>query len=168
MWPFRRRPPTAQGKLTAAQTKAARGDLEGAATLLREVLQAEPDSLAATVNLGAVYYSLGRHTPAIEQFEHALRLKPDDPTVWLDLGAAHNALGHLDRAIEALRRALELSPEHPEAHYNLAVAFLKQKRPVEALAELELELAVNPGNHRARKAAARLKAELLAQEGTAT
>jgi len=166
MWPFRRQPPTPKSQLAAAQKRAARGDLEGAVALLLEVREAEPDNLAAVVNLGAVYYTLGRYTPAIEQFEHALRLEPDDPTVWLNLGAARNALGHLDKAIEALLKALELDPEHPEAHYNLAVAFLKRKQPLEALAELELELAVNPGNDRARKAAARLKAELLAQQGS--
>jgi tetratricopeptide (TPR) repeat protein len=165
MWPFRRSGnPSRRGTLRRAQALATRGRADEAASLLSEYCDGNPGDFAALVNLGAVYYSLGKYTPAIERFEQAAALKPDSATVWMNLGAARNALGHIDRAIEALMKALEADPQHRDVHYNLAVAQQKKGRPLAALAELELELALHPDHKQARALAAQLKGALLPQE----
>ncbi len=166
MWPFRRagKPPRPT-VLRRAQALAARGRADEAAALLADHCRDHPDDFLALVNLGATYYAIGKYTPAIEQFEKAIQLKPDSATVWLNLGAARNALGHIDQAIEALMRALEIEPQRRDVHYNLAIAQAKKGRPLAAMAELELELAVHPDHQAARALAAQLRASLLPQEG---
>ncbi|MBM3501034.1 MAG: tetratricopeptide repeat protein [Armatimonadetes bacterium] len=95
-----------------------------------------------------------------------MRLKPNSATTWLNIGAARNALGHVDKAIEALMKALEIDPRHRDCHFNLAVAQHKKGRPLAAMAELEMELALNPGHQQAREFAQALKAVLLHEQRT--
>jgi len=162
MWPFQRaKVPSRRRILRRAQSLASRGDADEAAELLAGYCDEHPDDFAARVNLGAVYYAVGKYTPAIEAFERAAEMNPRNATVWLNIGAARNALGHVDKAIEALLKALEIDPRHRDCHYNLAVAQQKKGRPLAALAELELELALYPNNKRARELAAQLKTALL-------
>jgi tetratricopeptide (TPR) repeat protein len=77
-------------------------------------------------------------------------LEPGRPKAWVNLAAAETALGHLERAREALERVAQEHPRHPDVHYNLATLYLRQSRPLLALAELELELAAHPRHRLAR------------------
>lgn len=158
MWPFRRaKGISLRRQLAAANRALQRHNLPEAIAAYRAVLAEYPENLTACLNLGVALHMSGQHTPAIEQFEHALALDPKNATAAMNLGAAHAALGHLDRGIEALIRALEAAPAKRDIHYNLAALYLRKGEAARAMAELELELALNPDHALAKKAAEDLR-----------
>ena len=63
--------------------------------------------------------------------------------------------------MEALLKALEIDPKHRDCHYNLAIAQQKKGRPLAALAELELELALHPDHRPAVELAVHLRSALM-------
>lgn len=77
---------------------------------LRQALAATPSSGALHNNLGALYYTAGRLTEALQELEEANRLRGDDPTILLNLGRARLQNGLTSEAGTALERAVALRP----------------------------------------------------------
>ncbi|AGY56590.1 c-type heme family protein [Gloeobacter kilaueensis] len=65
----------------------AAGDLDGAIQELYNVLNVDPDCVAARVDLARALVRQGRSQEAIAQYNEALRLAPEDPHIHLELGA---------------------------------------------------------------------------------
>ncbi len=170
MWPFGRRETAKRSEEKvhkrdhrSAFREATRaleaGRTAEAIEMLAEVVRDDPDNFAARVNLGTAYYSTGEHVAAARQFEAAHELKPDNPKVLLNLAAAKSALGQLDEAIDLLLEALEIDAQLRDCHYNLAIAYWRKGRIPEAMAELEMELALHPDHQAAKAAVERIRAE---------
>ncbi len=158
MWPFKRREPDAPDGRFAEGTRAIEdGDLARGVEVLAALADEEPENLAAAVNLGAAYFTLGRNEDAAAQFERAHRLDPDSPRIALNLAAAKSALDEIDEAIDLLLRVLEMDPQYRDCHYNLAIAYWRKERLPEAMAELEMEIALHPDHELARRMAAQLR-----------
>ncbi|MEN6644545.1 MAG: tetratricopeptide repeat protein [Armatimonadia bacterium] len=144
MWPFRRRRQSpAHRSLTQANEALRKGDLPSAITLYNEFLQEHPEHLGALVNLGTALHLSGQHSRAIERFQQALSHDPGNASALINLAAAHGALGHLDKGIQTLVRALDVAPTKRDLHYNLAALYLRKGELANAMAELELELALH-------------------------
>ena len=97
----------------------------------------------AYVNLGVVYYQLGRFSDALAQYDAALAITPDDADIHHNRGAAYaqEALQSqtpdealLDKAVEEFQRALEINPSLPQAYFSLGVVYDLRGQKVEALA----------------------------------
>ncbi len=165
MWPFGRREPEDQEKpdpeerFKAGTRALERGDVNEAIEILSDVVEDEPEYMAARVNLGHAYYSNGEYVAASRQFEEAHKLEPDNPKILLNQAAARSALDQLDEAIDLLIEALNVDAEFRDIHYNLAIAYWRKGREPEAMAELEMELALHPDHEPAKQAMTRLKAE---------
>ena len=165
MWPFGRREPQDEQKPDPKErfkegTRALeRGDASEAIEILSALVKDQPDYMAARVNLGHAYYSSGEYVAAARQFEEAGALEPGNPKVLLNQAAATSALDQLDDAIDLLIEALNIDPEFRDVHYNLAIAYWRKGRRPEAMAELEMELALHPDHEPAKQAVERLKAE---------
>jgi Tfp pilus assembly protein PilF len=147
--------------LRAATQALQTGDLEAAEARLRDVLAQDPQNVAALLNLGVVYHQTGQHSKAIEQFQQVTVLRPNEARAYVNLAAAENALGHVERSEEALLRALEIAPQQPGVHHNLGVIYLKRSQYGNAMAEFELELAVNPGAKETEAALRALRQKLM-------
>ncbi len=162
MWPFgRRKLRTTASKLRAGTKALARGDYVTTVQWLGEVVAEEPEHITALLNLGAAYHHLEQHSRAIEYFERVTALRPRHAKAWLNTAAARSALGHLEMAEQAIDQVVAIDPHFPDVHYNLAVIKLRLARPFEALAELELQLADNPGHMSARELLQKLRAEMI-------
>lgn len=144
MWPFQRRQPSLQQRLRQANEALRKHDLPAAIKAYQQILEQDPGNVGVVLNLGAALHLAGQHTPAIERFEEALQHEPHNVTALINLSAAHGSLGHLDKGIAALVRALELDSTKRDLHYNLAVLYLRKGELANAMAELELELAMHP------------------------
>lgn len=144
MWPFRKKPPASQRRLHQANEALRKKDLPAAIMAYQEILQETPENRAALLNLGTALHLGGQHSAAIERFEQVLALDPQNATALINLGAAHGTLGHLDKGIQALARAVDIAPTKRDLHYNLAALFLRKGEVANAMAELELELALHP------------------------
>ncbi|MBD3292587.1 MAG: tetratricopeptide repeat protein, partial [Armatimonadia bacterium] len=164
-WPFGRREPKDEEQPDPKErfkegTRALeRGDIDEAINVLSALVKEQPDYMAARVNLGHAYYSNGEFVAAARQFEEAHALEPDNPKVLLNQAAAKSALDQLDEAIDLLIEALNVDAQFRDVHYNLAIAYWRKGRRPEAMAELEMELALHPDHEPAKQAMARLKAE---------
>jgi tetratricopeptide (TPR) repeat protein len=80
----------------------------------------------AYYNMGIIYYRLGQHQRAIENFSEAIRIKPDYFNAYNNRGIVYNYLGQYQNAIENYSETIRLKPDYSDAYNNRAVAFLKQ------------------------------------------
>lgn len=136
-------------------------DYPAAIAAYKAILDADPENLGVLLNLGTALHLSGQHTPAIERFEQVLARDPRHVVALINLGAAHGALGHLDRGIEALVCALEVDSTRRDLHYNLAALYIRKGQAANAMAELELELALHPDHKLAKETLAELRKQLL-------
>ncbi|HEV2194075.1 MAG TPA: tetratricopeptide repeat protein [Candidatus Acidoferrum sp.] len=101
----------------AAQAQQ-RGDNELAARKYQEVIQLNPNVVAAHANLGVVLVSLGRYDEAITQYNVALAEAPGNPELRLNLGLAYYKKGDFAGA------AAQFASLHKENPTDLKVATL--------------------------------------------
>ncbi len=92
---------------------------------------------------------------AISAFERALAAKPNDDVVCIRL-ADLVLPSDPARAGELYRRALDLNPVSPQATYGLARVAMAQKRPDEAMKQLNRAIGLVPGYAEAHRAMAEL------------
>src|SRR5262249_21447545 len=74
------------------------GDLDGAESFYRQVLQIDPDHAAAWHLLGVVATHRGRPEQALELIGRALARAPREGAFHLNLGVAYQALGRMEEA----------------------------------------------------------------------
>ncbi len=162
--PWRRQEPEKQDfarQLRLANDALRTNNYPVAIAAYKAILDADPENLGVLLNLGTALHLSGQHTPAIERFEQVLARDPGHVVALINLGAAHGALGHLDRGIEALVRALEVDSTRRDLHYNLAALYVRKGQAANAMAELELELALHPDHKLAKETLAEMRKQLL-------
>jgi tetratricopeptide (TPR) repeat protein len=114
-----------------------------AANEFRKAVDANPESVAARVNLGAALTQLGDLNGAGEQFEAALRIEPGKINAHYNLAVLLARQNKHAQAITHLRSALSVEPGDQSARFLLAQELNKSGRVDEALSEYAR---VDPGN----------------------
>ena len=100
---------------------------------LREVVQANPNSVEAHVNLGAQLLTEGVYPEALTILERAVSLRPNSAAVQYDVGLAQLKEKKFEAAITSNKKAIELKPEWPDAYNNLGLAYAGLDRWQEAV-----------------------------------
>ncbi len=100
---------------------------------LREVVQANPNSVEAHVNLGAQLITEKVYPEALSILKQAVSLQPNSPAAQYDLGLAQLKEKRYEEAIASNRKALELKPDWPDAYNNLGLAYAGLNRWQEAV-----------------------------------
>ena len=90
----------------------------------KEAIIMKPDYVDAYVNLGNVYYKVGRYTEAADSYREAIRIKPITPFLYNKLGTIFIILGDYKQAINAFDNATKIDPKNAEAYFNLGIAYL--------------------------------------------
>ena len=108
---------------------------EEAANEFRKAVAANPESVAARVNLGAALTQSGDLNGAVEQFEAALRIEPGKANAHYNLAVLLARQNKHDEAIAHVRSALNVEPGDQSARFLLAQELYKSGRADEALAE---------------------------------
>jgi tetratricopeptide (TPR) repeat protein len=112
--------------------------------LEREVEKA-PDSLAAWLELGNLYFDTGKYQDAIRAYNKYLSLNPTNPDVWTDLGVMYRRSGDPAKAISSFDKAIELDPRHEQAYFNKGIVQLHDLGDREAALQTWQELIkINP------------------------
>ena len=88
--------------------------------LEREV-ENNPNSLAAWLELGNIYFDTGKFQDAIQAYSKYLSLNPNNANVWTDLGVMYRRNGNLTEAISSFEKAIELNPQHEQARFNKGI-----------------------------------------------
>jgi Flp pilus assembly protein TadD len=108
------------------------GEHDRAEAVLRQILQAAPETFGAAHLQGLVHRARGDLDLAAASFKQVLRSRPDRAEVQLDLGIAYHLQRRLDNAAACYREALGLRPEYPQAHTNLGTVLQDQGNLTEA------------------------------------
>jgi predicted TPR repeat methyltransferase len=120
------------------------GQLDEAARLYSEIIDADPGHAPAQCSLGFVYMLQKRFAEAERHLIAAVMIEPRIFEAWNQLGAAAQFQGRFADSLNCLDRALGLEPGEVEALTNRASVLLELKRPEPALATLDTALAFRP------------------------
>jgi tetratricopeptide (TPR) repeat protein len=95
------------------------------------VIQRNPQSVSAHINLGNAYYARHQFDAAMTAYRKALDLDPQNAGAMASIAAILAQSGHVDEAISLLHQALKIDPNNALARRNLAAAMAisAQTRP---------------------------------------
>jgi tetratricopeptide (TPR) repeat protein len=119
-------------------------DFGEAKSLLKQVLQADPQLLDGYLLLGLVEVESGETSEAIRHYQQALKLQPKSFQGHYYLALAYLHEKNLKLGRSELEQAVALNPKHAGAVYNLGVILLDMGRPEDALAKLRRARELGP------------------------
>jgi len=164
------------------------GKTDDAVRELKRAVRSMPNEPAAHLQLAKAYEATEKWGQAVDELQKVTALAPDNAEYSYQLGKAltglsgwslqqisrvnpnsarlHQALGQeyaiqgkYDRALLAYQQAASANPKLPEIHQGMALILLQLKRFDEALAQINLELALVPESKMAADAKNRIEAE---------
>ncbi len=145
----------------------AEGGLYGPALeKFRDVVNRDPNYLAATYNLALTYYKMGKMPEAEEYFLRAIRLNPNKPDEYFYLGMTRFKSRRTAEAIACVRQAIAICPNGFAYHFALGVMLRTQGDLTGALREFKEELANNPGEQGAEAQVKEIESQLQAHPAT--
>jgi protein O-GlcNAc transferase len=136
------------GKSEALLPKAVKlhqaGQLDKAAQLYRQIIEAAPQDFDATHLLGLIDLQEGRLEAARDRILAALQISPANAAAVNNLGTVYLRQGHAQTARGLFERALTIEPDLFDGLINLGSALRQLSRPAEALVPLQRAFALNP------------------------
>lgn len=120
------------------------GQLDDAAVMYREVLEAAPGHPDALHYAGVLAHQQGRPHEAVALIEQSLAVLPDRADCYNNLGIVLQSAGRLDEALAAYERAMALDPAHADAHGNRGVLLKALGRTAQAEAAYRTAIRLNP------------------------
>lgn len=130
----------AQARFFLATALEGAGDYEAALSSYRELLTMRPESAEGHLGLGALLTKLGgeKTEEGIKELARATALNGELYEARITLGRVLVRMGRAEEAVEHLQRAASLAPNNPEPHYQLAQAYRRLGKRVEADRENEI------------------------------
>jgi tetratricopeptide (TPR) repeat protein len=132
-----KRKSSAQEMFERADAAAAKKSYEEAATLFRQLVDADPADYPAWTELGTMYYAAGKAAEAEDAYTHALQERPDFLRAAVNLGRLRIAMKKFEPAVEVLAAAAEKHPESGDVNLLLGEAYLQLKKGSKAVPHLE-------------------------------
>ena len=123
--------------LDEAMTLAKRRDFKRSESLLREVLDAQPDNVPALDLLGYVLYFQDRATEAETVCRQTLELKPGHAYALKGLGLCMAKRGRVDEAVETIEAAIAAKPDWFDPYWDLCVTLVDAGRHADACAVMK-------------------------------
>jgi len=99
---------------------------------------------------GMFYSEQQRYDQAVSDLDRAIALDAFRPVLWLLRGSVLVAKGDFEEGLMSLDRGAAHAPNDPVVRAKRATALIGLSKPVEALAEAEASLAIDPDNFEAR------------------
>jgi arylsulfatase A-like enzyme/Flp pilus assembly protein TadD len=144
-----------QNLLHTAMLATDDGRTSDARTALEKVLQSDPKSPTALLQLGQLELDAGNASKAADYLKRATDARPEDATAAFDYARALDQTGDLPRAREVLTGTLKLNPSQFSARLLMGQICLRQQDPKAAEDQLEAALLLRPHNAEAQLALAR-------------
>jgi protein O-GlcNAc transferase len=120
------------------------GQLEGAATLYREMLVQNPQDSDAWHLLGVIELQSGNLAAAVDLFDRAIGINSGKADFHYNRGIALGQLERFEDAISSYDRALAIKPHYAEALNNRGTALRALQRFDDAIASYDRALAIAP------------------------
>ena len=106
--------------------------IDDAVKAYRRALEADPDLVAALINLANIRYSRDELAEAQALYERAILLDPSYFEAHFNLGNIHHDHAQYLLAEASYGEALALNPDYADAHFYLAVTLEKMGRSLDA------------------------------------
>lgn len=102
----------------------------------KQALMLKSDFAEAHMNLGMVYFVIGKYNEAVESYNNALKYSQDKGfSILSKIGTSYLMLGDYNKAIETYKQALNLKSDSSEIHFSLGVAYFMKGNNEEAFNE---------------------------------
>ena len=124
--------------------------LAEARTALEKVLQLNPKSPTALVQLGELEFQSSNYAKAAEYLGRAREIRPDDATAAYYQGQALEKIGNLPAARDSLEASLKITPGQFPARLLLGEVYLRLKDSKAAEDQFEAALLLQPNNPNAK------------------
>ena len=135
-----------QNLLHGAMMAADEGRTAEARSGFEKVLELDPKSETALLQLGELEFKAARYEKAVDYLKRARELRPEDATAALYEGQALEKTGDLAGARDALEASVKLAPGRSvEARVMLGGVYLGLKNPKAAADQFEAVLLSEPG-----------------------
>ncbi|MEZ4238507.1 MAG: tetratricopeptide repeat protein [Myxococcota bacterium] len=112
------------------------GDLQEAAELYSDAIDADPNNATSHVARGRLYLDLGDYSRAMSDFIIAEGLASDDPEPQVAIGDLYFARKDYRKAIDCFNAALEMAPNHAMAFCRRGISHYYRKNYREAVDDL--------------------------------
>jgi arylsulfatase A-like enzyme/Flp pilus assembly protein TadD len=132
------------------------GKYEDAVGKLEHVIQMEPDSGIAHVQLGTALVRLGNYEKALPVLQEAIELKATSGLAQYELGLALFETGNWKDAAPQFEAVVAKMPKWADAHFSLAAVEARIDEVPSALRELDIALQLSPQHYRANLLRGRL------------
>jgi arylsulfatase A-like enzyme/Tfp pilus assembly protein PilF len=117
-----------------------------AVPVLEHVLQQEPNTVSASLQLGRAYVALKEFQKAIAPLSTVVEKKPDDAFVRYELGCALVKSGKWEEAQPQFEAAVSLTGDSAMMHFYLALVYQKLSRDSDAEKEFQNAVRLEPDN----------------------
>jgi tetratricopeptide (TPR) repeat protein len=126
-------PPTRKAFAVAVQAQrlSAAGDYPKAAAALEKAVALSPDYADAHMNLGAMYFRLGRYQDSIAETQQSIAIDGPTGLKLCNLAFAQLRLANDAAALASARAALQLQPGDARAHYIVGLVLFLNRGPMD-------------------------------------
>lgn len=135
------------------------GEYQKALVSYSKCLEIDGDDALTMAYLAEAYERLERYDEALDYYEQSKEINPEIAEPWLGIGIIKELQGFTTEAIQYLTRAAEIQEDNSNYKLVLAEALFKAERFIEAEAQLELALQLDPKYSDAIVLMARVKSE---------
>ncbi len=112
-----------------------------------------------------LFHKFNQDDEALKEYLLLIKKEPGKEDYYYNAGSLFEARNMSDKAFLYYRKSIELNKEHPGAHQGLGILLSKQKKPLEAKAELEIALKYDPENYKTHYYMGRLLKEMYDYSG---
>ena len=119
------------------------GNMQGAESILKRLLQVDSKNIPALHVLGLIRASQDNHIEAVKFLKKAASLEPSDPSLQYNLAKALSNTGNEKEALVFHQRAVKLMPQNPEAWLNYGKSLLALNRDEDAVNTFNKALQIN-------------------------
>lgn len=137
------KPDWAEAYANIASARSQQGNLDAAITYYQKAVDLKPELEVLHSNLANSFLQQGKYESAIASYQSALKIKPDWADVHANLGNAFSMLGQLEEAQASYQEALVCKPNWAEVYCRMG-HIQKQDKPLEAIANFEKAIELNP------------------------
>lgn len=120
--------------------------LEDSLNVGQSILEIEPPSFEAHLNIGNVYKLKGSWTKALEHFSKAIAINPESVQSWNNRGVVNLQLQNFSFAEIDFCEALRLDQNDSDSHNNIGVLHKELRRFDKAIDVLEKSIKLRPVN----------------------
>jgi Tfp pilus assembly protein PilF len=132
-----------------ALLQAFAGDLTGADSELKRLLNEDPNLIDVRVSLGLDEQKLNQHEQAAREFQQALRQDPLNTLAHFNLAVSQVALNRPDDAVKELQAVLAMAPYYTRAEELLGTIWLQKHDYARAHTQFSHLLTIDPNDYAA-------------------